>query len=118
MKSNDRTGFILVEILLAVALFALAATALNHSFINGLICQNQFFNKPNKFSELISFIVSTSSSISELENTKSISLPSGEMLDTTFKVDQTKTNFLYKVSIQTNLEKWNLYVANLNWDEQ
>ncbi len=116
MKSNNKRGFVLLETLLAIALFALAAATLSYSFVNGLICQKQSTKHTNNFEELIFEVANRCSSASELRNIKSILLPTGDELNTTFEIESTTTEALYKVTTRLDNGKYRFRIANRCWD--
>ena len=113
MKQNN--GFILLEILLAVTLFALAATTLTYSLSNGLITKARLTRPNYNFDEVITKIITSALSKSEAESTRHIILPTGKQLNVTINVDTTTMKGLHKAEVQTDLDSYSLFFANNNW---
>lgn len=113
MKQNN--GFILLEILLAVTLFALATTTLTYSLSNGLMTKAHLTSPNYSFDELITKITTSAPSKSEAGSTRHITLPTDKQLNVNINVNMTATKGLYKAEVQTDLDSHSLYFANNNW---
>ncbi len=116
-KLKKKSGFMLLEILLAITLFVSASTILTYSLFNGLICQKNFL-KPNNVISLEQFflqILTTISNIKEAESISSITLPTGQTLNTNITIKPTEHESVYHIILEIDGQKYSIYLANKNW---
>lgn len=118
LKQKTKNAFFLIEVIIAIALFALAATTLTYSLTTGLVCREQIYNHTNKSEiyEFISKIITKSKSTQDLEEIHILTLPSKKQLNLNLIINKTDIDHLYCVTIELDNKKWTkVYIANLNW---
>lgn len=113
--NSSSEGFVLIEILPAVMIFALAAAVLSYSFANGLVCKKQITQSTNNFDSFITELINKSTSVSDIENIREITLPTNTTLDVSFNVEETDTDTLYRVTIRVGTNTYIIYAANNYW---
>ncbi|MDR0595669.1 MAG: type II secretion system GspH family protein [Puniceicoccales bacterium] len=117
MKKKGRKAFSLFEVVIAVAIFSIAAVALATSMANGLLCRRNVEDHDiNSFEyAFVSHIVRNSESIYDATRLSNLSLPNGRKIETKIVITPTDLESLFLVDITINGHQYKSFFANKNW---
>jgi prepilin-type N-terminal cleavage/methylation domain-containing protein len=117
MKKQSREAFSVPEVIVAIAIFSIAAISMTASMVNGLLCRSRMadHNSDALQYQLASRIVRNSKSIDDATGISHITLPSGKRMQTDVIVRSTNLKNLFSVDITTDDTRYTVFIANKNW---
>jgi prepilin-type N-terminal cleavage/methylation domain-containing protein len=117
VKKRDKGAFSLVEVIVAVSMFSIAAVVLTISVANGLLCRRSMVNHDINFFEyaFVSHIVQNSASIHDATRISKLTLPDGRMIQTKIAIIPTDSENLFLADITIDKNQYKSLLANKNW---
>jgi prepilin-type N-terminal cleavage/methylation domain-containing protein len=117
VKKKSRGAFSLIEVMVAIAIFSIAATALTVGVANGLLCCNSMINhRPDFFEYAFALhIVKNSASISSATGISKLTLPSGRIMQIKAAITTTGVDNLFSVNLAIDDSRYEIFLANGNW---
>ncbi|MDR2436164.1 MAG: prepilin-type N-terminal cleavage/methylation domain-containing protein [Puniceicoccales bacterium] len=117
MKKKNRKSFSLVEVMVAVAIFSIAATALTIGVANGLLCRYGVINhRPSFFKYAFALHVARNlPSISDATGISSLTLPSGETMQVKAAIVPAGADNLFLLTLTVDGNQCETFLANGNW---
>lgn len=121
MKKHS-LGFTLVEVLIALALFAMSSLMLSQSFVNGLVCKHALLNTPNDTLPLESVRQQLHTiSFDKIGSDNKIYLINNETIHWSGKANSTKLPYLFDVQISFENDKETIHhfwIYRPDWDHE
>jgi prepilin-type N-terminal cleavage/methylation domain-containing protein len=117
VKRKNRKAFSLIEVIVALAIFSIAAVTLTISMANGLLCRRNVANRNAHHLEytLAAHIIQNSASIDDAIRISSLTLPDGKVTSLAIAITPTDQEDLFFLEITMDGIQYKSLIANRNW---